>query len=169
MQHANGVEMPAANFQIDGTFTESTFMRVKPDIGFTDYTICVRVLLIRLRGSTNAILGYIRANVQDAITLGKISPEKRDCPMLQDWPNELISFSDFSTNGTYNSDTSVEVKMCEASKGTSNYCLNIPLDHAPFEVWTHLCMTARHIPASETRTLLGYIDGVLRGQTGISK
>ena len=62
-----------ANFQINGTFGTTNYLKVAPSKGFTDYSICARLFLIHYRGTYNAVLTYGNTyEIPDLIFIGKM-------------------------------------------------------------------------------------------------
>ena len=62
--------MPVANLQTDGTFSMTTFLEVKPSVGFKDYTICARMFLMHYRGTYNSVVAYGKGKIPDVIFIG---------------------------------------------------------------------------------------------------
>ena len=157
--------MPTANFQINGTFGTTTHLKVSPTKGFTNYSICAWMFLIHYRGTYNSVLSYGNSyEIPDLIFIGT----RRLLIQIKEiaW-SILIPFPVLEPREGNYSDSGVTISMCERSQDSTKYCLELVLDHAPFEIWKHFCMTVEHTrenngPNSET-IIKGYIDGQLFG------
>ena len=68
------------------------------------------------------------------------------------------------TDETHITNSSVTVGLCERSQDLTKNCLNIVLDPAPFDSWTHVCMTVDHsLVGNHSGALIrGYINGQLK-------
>ena len=167
--------VPVAHFQTDGRFTTSTWMEARPAAGFSSYSVCLRMFIKMFRGTYNIVFSFGNAEIPDLIYICKSVHSKElrsnliEAQNFSTYPMLLLLYflkvNDFNDEDIETSGTTV--KFCQRNRLLTKHCLDVPMEQALFESWTHVCMTVdfnsnNGTTASADETHInGYINGKL--------